>query len=267
MRLEEQLGTRLLNRTARSVTLTEEGAVFYEYCRQILSDLEEAEFALSKARSHPTGTLRIDLTVALARLHIVPELPRFAAQYPDLKLDITLNDRWVDLIEDGIDAVVRVGSGPDSRLILHPLATARYVVCAAPDYLARHGEPQTPEDLQHYNCVNFVLPQTGRAREWRFQRDRQEFRLSVDGSFSINHAEVVVEAAITGAGLIQVFNYLVGTAIAKGELKPVLEEYAPPGSPISVVYPQKRHLSAKVRAFVDFMSELMTQLRQQRIVE
>lgn len=267
LRLEEQLGTRLLNRTARSVTLTEDGTVFYEYCRQILSDLEEASLALSKSRSTPTGTLRIDLTVALGRLHIVPALPRFAAQYPDLKFDVTLGDRRVDLIEEGIDAVVRVGSGPDSRLIMHPLATARYLVCAEPGYLVRYGEPKIPEDLQQHNCLNLVLPQTGRIREWIFQSDSQEFRMSVDGSFRFNHAEALLEAAIAGAGLIQLYNFLVGPAIARGDLKPVLESYAPPGSPISVVYPQKRHLSAKVRAFVNFMSELMAQLRQQRIVE
>lgn len=267
LRLEEQLGTRLLNRTARSVTLTEDGTVFYEYCRQILSDLEEAELALSKSRSTPTGTLRIDLTVALGRLHIVPALPRFAAQYPDLKFDVTLGDRRVDLIEEGIDAVVRVGSGPDSRLIMQPLATARYLVCAEPGYLVRYGEPKIPEDLQQHNCLNLVLPQTGRVRDWVFQRDGQTFRLPVEGSFRFNHAEALVEAAIAGAGLIQLFNYLVSPAISRGLLKPVLEHYAPPGSPISVIYPQKRHLSAKVRAFVDFMSDLMAGLRQQQIVE
>ena len=125
LRLEEHLGTRLLNRTARSGTLTEDGAVFYEYCRQILSNLEEAELALGKSSSTPVGTLRIDLTVALGRIHIVPALPRLAAQYPDLKFDLTFSDRRVDLVEEGIDAVVRVGSGPDSRLIKCPLDTAR----------------------------------------------------------------------------------------------------------------------------------------------
>jgi LysR family transcriptional regulator for bpeEF and oprC len=150
---------------------------------------------------------------------------------------------------------------------MRPLATARYLVCAAPSYLARYGKLITPEDLQQHSCLNLVLPQTGRVREWIFQSDRQEFRLSVDGSFRFNHAEALLEAAIAGAGLIQLYNFLVCPAIARGDLKPVLESYAPLGSPISVVYPQKRHLSAKVRAFVNFMSELMAQLRQQRIVE
>jgi len=267
LRLEEDLGIRLLNRTTRSVTLTDDGAAFYERCRQILSELEEAELELGKARSMPTGKLRLDLTIELGRLHIVPALPSFIAKYPELKLDVSLNNRMVDLIEEGIDAVVRIGTGPDSRLIMHRLATARFIVCAAPAYLARHTEPETPEDLRHHNCINFVSPQTGRVFEWLFQRDGQEFRLPVDGNFRLNHGEALLDAAIGGAGLVQVYNYIAGAALTRGELKPVLEGYAAPGTAIAVVYPQKRHLSAKIRAFFDFMSELMGKLRRERIVE
>lgn len=265
LRLEERLGTRLFNRTTRSITLTEDGAAFYERCRQIISDIEEAELELSKARTQPKGTLRIDLTMALGRMHIVPALPKFAAQYPDLKLDVSLNDRIVDIIEEGIDAVVRVGTGPDSRLIMHRVATARFIVCAAPSYLERYGEPEIPEDLKQHNCVNFIYPQTGRDYEWLFQRDGIEFRLPVEGTIRIDHAEALLDAAIGGAGLVQVYNYIASAAIERGQLKPVLESYAAKGSAIAVIYPQKRHLSAKVRAFVDFMSELMTQLRQERM--
>jgi len=267
-RLEERLGTRLFNRTTRRITLTEDGAEFYERCRQILDEIAEAELALSKARSTPTGTLRISLAMAIARLHIVPALTSFTERYPDLKLDISLSDGMVDLIESGIDAVVRVGEGPDSRLIMRRLAMARYVICAAPSYLARYGEPQTPEELESHNCINFVSPRTGRAFEWFFQRDGEEFSLPIEGRLRFDHAEAQLAAAIGGAGIIQVHNYIAGAAIANGELKPVLKHFAPTtGSPIAVVYPQKRHLSAKVLAFVDFMSELMAQLRQQQIVE
>jgi LysR family transcriptional regulator for bpeEF and oprC len=266
-RLEENLDIRLLNRTTRNITLTDDGAVFYERCRQILRELEEAELELGKSRSDPTGTLRIDLTIELGRLHVIPALPRFIAQYPALKLDVTFNNRMVDLIEEGIDAVVRIGSGPDSRLIMHSLATARYIVCASPSYLMRYGEPKTPEDLLNYNCITFVSPQTGRIFEWLFQRDGQEFRLPIDGNLRLSHGEALLDVAIRGIGLVQIHNYIAGEAISQGKLKPVLESYAVSGTPISVVYPQKRHLSAKVRAFVDFMSELMAQLRQDNIVE
>lgn len=267
LRLEESVGTRLFNRTTRAITLTEDGAAFYERCQQILDELEEAELELGRARSTPTGTLRINLTTPLGRLHIVPVLPLFAAKYPNLKLDVSLTDRMVDLIEEGIDAVVRIGSGPDSRLIVRGLATARLVVCASPTYLARHGEPKTPEDLKHHNCVSFVSSRTGRAVEWLFQRDGQKFNLVVDGNLRLDHCEALLDVALRGAGLVQVYNYMAARAIVLGEVKPVLESYVAPGSSISVLYPQKRHLSAKVCAFVDFISDLMTQLKQQRIVD
>jgi LysR family transcriptional regulator for bpeEF and oprC len=266
-RLEEHLEIRLFNRTTRSLSLTEDGAAFYDRCRQILNELEEAEHEVSKSRSMPTGTLRLDFTIELGRLHIIPALPSFITQYPDLKLDVTFSNRMVDLIEEGIDAVVRIGSGPDSRLIMHRLATARLIVCAAPNYLIRYGEPKIPEDLISHNCMTFVSPHTGRVFEWLFQRDGIEFQLPVDGNLRLSHGEALLDVGIKGVGLVQVHNYIAGEAIAIGKLKPVLESYATLGSAISVVYPQKRHLSAKVRAFVDFMSELMTQLRQDNIVE
>lgn len=236
-RLEEHLDIRLLNRTTRSITLTDDGAAFYERCCQILSELEEAELELSRASSTPTGTLRIDLTAALGRLHIVPTLPKFAAKYPNLKLDVSLTERMVDLIEEGIDAVVRIGSGPDSRLIMHSLATARFVVCASPAYLARYGEPETPEDLKHHNCLSFVSSRTGRAVEWLFQHNEQEFNLSLDGNLRLDCGEALLDVALSGAGIVQVFNYIAGGAIAQGKLKPVLEAYAAPGSAIAVIYP------------------------------
>jgi LysR family transcriptional regulator for bpeEF and oprC len=281
-RLEEELGIRLLNRTTRSVTLTDDGAAFYARCRQILDELEEAEQELLRTRYQPTGTLRIDLTMALGRMHIVGALPLLTAKYPELKLDVSLSDRFVDLIEEGIDAVVRLGIGTDSRLIMHRVATARFVVCASPDYFKRHGIPKTPQDLKQHNCINFVYPQTRRVFEWRFQHGSlhtpgnprnalphqgEQFEMPVEGSLRFDHAESLLEAAIAGAGIVQVLNYVAGRAIAGGELQPILEDYAAPGEPISVIYPQKRHLSAKVRAFIDFMVDLMGQLRLEKIVE
>ncbi len=266
-RLEEHLEIRLFNRTTRSLSLTEDGAAFYDRTRQILSDLEEAEHELSKSRSTPTGTLRLDLTIELGRLHIIPALPKFITKHPGLKLDVTFSNRMVDLIEEGIDAVVRIGSGPDSRLIMHRLATARLIVCAAPTYLTRYGEPEIPEDLINHNCMTFVSPHTGRIFEWSFQRCGQKFHLPIDGNLRLSHGEALLDVALKGVGLVQLHNYIAGEAIAQGKLKPVLESYAISGAPISVVYPQKRHLSAKVRAFVDFMTELMTQLRQDNIVD
>ena len=266
-RLEDRLSTRLLSRTTRSLSLTDEGARFYDAGRQILSDLEEAELSLSRAQSTPSGVLRINLIPSMGRMHIVPALPALAAQYPDLELEISLSDRRVDLIEDGIDAVVRVGLSPDSNLIMQSLGTAREVVCASPQYLDKWGIPQTPEDLQQHQCINHVVPQTGRVREWRFQQQGKLFTLNVSGRFTIDHAETATAAAIAGAGIIQLYNFVVGEAIAAGQLVPLLADYAPPGVPIAVIYAQKRYLSAKVNVFVAFMQELMEQLRRHCIVE
>lgn len=265
--LEESLGTRLFNRTTRKITLTEEGLAFYEHCDRILVELEEAELELSRSRSHPSGTLRLDLNMSLGRLHVVPALPQLLKSYPDLKLDVSLSDRTVNLVESGIDAVVRVGSIPDSRLMMRRLATVRFVVCAAPEYLDLYGIPKTPQDLLQHNCINFVYPQTRRVFEWIFLVEKQTWRLPVKGNLNLDNAEAHVEAAIAGAGIIQELKFIVAPAITQGKLVPILEAYAPEGEPITVLYPQKRYLSAKVRVFLDFMQELMVKLKDNDIVE
>lgn len=223
--------------------------------------------ALSNARTTPVGTLRLDLTVAFGRLHIAPALPKLALTYPDLNFEINFNDRHTDLIEEGLDAVVRLGNSPDSQLIMHPLATARLIVCAAPNYLSLYGEPKILSDLQYHQCLNFVMPQTGRVRDWIFQQNGQKVEIPVRGRFCFNHPEALVETAIAGGGLIQLYNFLVRPAIARAYLKPVLEAFAPPGSPIAILYPQKRYIPAKLRVFIEFMDELTAQLQQQEIVE
>lgn len=265
--LEESLGTRLFNRTTRKITLTEEGLAFYERCDRILAELEEAELELSRLRSHPEGTLRLDLNMSLGRLHIVPALPQLLKSYRDLKLDVSLNDRTVNLVESEIDAVVRVGSIPDSSLMMRRLATVRYVVCAAPEYLNRYGIPQTPQDLLQHNCLNFIYPQTRRVFEWIFCVREQTLRLPVKGNLNLDHAEAHVEAAIAGIGIIQELKFIVAPAITQGKLVPILEAYVPEGEPITVLYTQKRYLSAKVRVFLDFMQELMAKLKDNDIVE
>ncbi|MEL6470533.1 MAG: LysR family transcriptional regulator [Cyanobacteria bacterium J06623_4] len=265
-RLEDRLDTRLLNRTTRSLSLTDDGARFYDSGRQILSDLEEAELSLSCARSTPSGVLRISLIPSMARMHIIPALPDFMAQYPELKLEISLSDRRINLVEDGIDAVVRVGMSPDSNLIMQTIGIARDIVCASPSYLKQHGMPKTPEDLRQHLCINHVIPQTGRVRDWRFQKAGDTFTVDVSGGVTIDHAETAMAAAIADVGIIQLYNFVVGEALSKGQLVPLLEDYAPSGVPIAVVYAQRRYLSAKVSAFVDFMKQLAQRLKQADIV-
>ena len=265
--LEESLGTRLFNRTTRKITLTEEGLAFYKHCDRLMSELESAELELSRSQTHPTGTLRLDLNLSLGKLYIVPALPQLLESYPNLKLDVSLSDRTVDLVESGIDAVVRVGAILDSRLIMRRLATVSFIVCASPEYLDLYGTPQTPSDLLQHNCINFVYPQTRQIFEWIFKVERQTLRIPVKGNFNVDNAEAHVAAAIAGAGIIQELKYIVAPAIEQGKLVPILKDYAPEGEPITVLYVQKRYLPAKVRVFLDFMQQLIAKLKESNIVE
>lgn len=261
--LEQRLGTRLFDRTTRKVMLTDDGKIFYEYCQQILGDLEEAELALSKSQTTPRGTLRLNLTVAFGKRYIVPALPKLADRYPDLDFEVHLSARYTDLIEERIDASVRVGHSPDSQLIIYPLAQAQLMVCATPDYWQRYGKPETLEDLEQHNCLNFIVPNTNRVRHWTFESDGEKIRLPFTGNFSFSNPEAMLETALAGIGVVQLYNFLVYPAIAKGLLEPVLEIYAPPAVPLSIIYPQKRHLSAKVRVFVEFMQNIVADLKYQ----
>jgi LysR family transcriptional regulator, regulator for bpeEF and oprC len=265
-RLEERLGIRLFHRTTRSLSLTPDGTVYFERGLRILADLDDVELELSQTQSMPKGILRVDLSTAFGRIHIAPALAEFVSQYPELQVKVSLSDRIIDLIEEGIDVAVRVGSSPESRLIAYPLAKAPFVVCAAPSYLKQYGEPQTPEDLTQHNCINFIYPKSGRFFEWQFQHDGIAFEVLTSGNLAFDSTEAVLEAAIAGAGLIQVHDYIAGAAIEQGKLVPLLESYKAEGKPISVVYPQKRHLSIKVRVFVEFVQRLMVRLKQQRLV-
>jgi LysR family transcriptional regulator, regulator for bpeEF and oprC len=268
LRLEDDLGIRLLQRTTRSLTLTEDGTRYYDRCQQILDELEEADLEIQQTQSKPTGTLRLDLSTTLGKMHIAPVLPRFAAQYPELTLNVSFSDRMVDLIDEGIDATVRVGMGSDSRLIMRNLGVMRFVTCASPQYLTSKGTPKTPENLVAHRCVNFIYPQTRREFDWKFEQNGKPLNLSLKSHLQFDDAEVVLNAAIQGAGMIQLPQYIVAGAIARGDLQPVLSDYrAQTGLPIAIVYPQKRHLSAKVRVFVEFMIELTAGLKQIGVVD
>lgn len=267
-RLEDDLGIRLLQRTTRHLTLTEDGARFYDRCQQILAELEEAELEVKQSTVMPTGTLRLDLSVALGKMYITPRLPQLSNKYPDLKLNVSFSDRMVDLIEEGIDATIRVGAGKDNRFVVHPLATTQLVTCAAPAYLQRAGIPKTPQDLKNHRCVNFIYPQTRQEFEWKFQQAGQIVAMSVPSYLQFDDAEAVLEAGIQETGIIQAVRYIVAGAIARGELQPILNDYAPKlETPIAVIYPQRRYLSAKIRVFLEFMTDLVTHLKQDGLLD
>jgi LysR family transcriptional regulator, regulator for bpeEF and oprC len=252
-RLENQLGVRLIARTTRHVGLTEDGAAYFERCRGVLAELEEAELVLRETRLKPVGRLRIDMPVSFGRLKVVPLLGAFQARYPELKLALSFADRYIDLIEEGIDVSVRFGALPDSTLIARRLTQTQFRVVGAPSYFARHGRPKTPAELAAHNCLAFTLRDARFAREWRFAHDGAESTVSPKGDMSFSDGAGMCDAARAGYGLAQIHDYYLDDDLKSGRLKPVLDKFRPKIDPISLVYPQTRHLSPKVRAFIDFM--------------
>jgi len=253
-RLEERLGARLLNRTTRRLSLTEVGQVFYTSSQQGLREIEEAESEVSKLQSSPRGVLRLNAPMSFGILHISPALPDFLNQYPELSIDMSLDDRRVDLVEEGFDLAIRIGELPDSSLVARRLGPCRHVVCGAPDYFKNHGVPQTPDDLRHHNAISYKYQDT--PSEWHFiSPNKSVVHVPVSGSIQINNSLGLREALLHGAGITLTPTFIAGPDIKSGKLQAVLTDYEVMEFSIYAVYPQRRHLSPKVKAFVEFMSE------------
>jgi DNA-binding transcriptional LysR family regulator len=254
-RLEERLGARLLNRTTRRLSLTEVGAAFYERCARIVAEAEEAELAVSRLTEIPRGTLRANVPVDFGVRYLAPLLPSFMAANPELRIDIGFNDRFVDLVDEGLDLAVRIGRLPDSSLIARKLAEARSVICAAPEYWNRHGRPSHPSELAHHNCFGYSYLATG--NEWRLEGPEGEVAVRVAGSLTANNGDVLRQAAVAGLGVVATPVFMACDDLRSGRLEPVLRDYAQPTRGIYAVYPHSRHLSAKVRAFVDYLADAL----------
>ena len=259
-RLEERLGARLLNRTTRSLSLTDLGGGFYERCREALSQLDHAENEVSESRGIPRGRLRVDVPNSLGRRIIVPALPRFIAQYPELSVQMSMNDRVIDLVQEGIDAGLRVGSLSDSSLIARRVGMMRGMTCASPEFIERAGEPRTPEDLNPGHCIAMFRLGANTIREWIFRKDKESRTVTPAAPLSFSDPEAAVAAAISGAGFVRTLYFTVEAQIAAGLLVPVLEDWNEGAWwPVSVIYPQHRQPTAKIRAFIDFVSGLFPQ--------
>ena len=254
--LEAFLGVRLMHRTTRRLSLTPDGAAYYERCVRILADVEETETSLQNGNKKPHGKLRIDMPGSIGRTLVIPALCEFHAKYPDIDLQLGLSDRPVDLLQEGVDCVIRVGALQDSSLVARRIGLFEGVTCAAPSYLERMGEPTTLDDLNQHRAVNYFSSRTGRVIDWSFLVDGKEVEVKMNGLVSVNDADAYLTCALEGFGLIQLARFMVLPHLRTGALKEVLLDWKPLPMPISVVYPHSRHLSPKVRVFVDWIAEV-----------
>jgi DNA-binding transcriptional LysR family regulator len=253
--LEERLGVRLLNRTTRKVSLTEAGRAYHERCKRLLADLEETEQAVSDMHAAPRGELHINATPTFGILQLAPAMADFTTRFPEISVELMLSEHTVDLVEEGFDVAVRVGELPDSSLIARQLAPCHMVVCGAPSYFEKHGKPRTPADLTTHNCLTVTGTGLPYYRAWHLMAaDGTTLNISPMGNLRTNSGAVLIVAAIAGHGLACLPTYLVGDALHSGRLVTVLDDYMAPPLPLRALYPHNRYLSAKVRAFVDFLA-------------
>jgi DNA-binding transcriptional LysR family regulator len=252
--LEAELGVRLLQRTTRSLTLTEEGRSYHAEVTRILADIEVANAAVTQSKVAPRGRLRVSAPMSFGILHLAPILPRFLARFPEVELDLSLNDRYVDLIDEGFDLSIRVGRLAESSLVARRLAPFRMILCASPDYLSRHGTPKAPEELKQHQCLCYST--NSLTPEWRLQKpDGSPWPLQIAGHLHANNGDVLRVAAIEGAGIAYLPSFIVGADLQAATLVSLMPDFVPQDAAIYAVYPNSRHLSPKVRAFIDFMLE------------
>jgi DNA-binding transcriptional LysR family regulator len=248
--LENRLGARLLQRTTRSVTLTDAGTRYLERARRILADVEEAETAIEGERTRPSGRLVVSAPIGFGRLHVSPIMSAYLKRYREVSGELRLSDRMINLVEDGVDLAVRIGHLPDSTLVARQVGEMPRIVVASSAYLKARGEPKTPQAIASHDTIQF-----GATPEWRFASDGRELRVTSAPRFITNSADAAIRYAEAGGGLAGVMAYQAADAIARGRLKIVLAKFQPPALPIHIVYPTSRLLSAKVRAFIDLVIE------------
>jgi LysR family transcriptional regulator for bpeEF and oprC len=254
--LEKTLEVKLLHRTTRQVSVTTDGAAYYERCLRILADVREAEESLSRNRANPGGRLRVDVATAIANDIIIPALPDFFARYPGIALELGCGDRPVDLIEEGVDCAIRGGALPESSLIARRIGVVHFVTCATPAYLDLHGRPGHPSELASHRCVNYFSSKTGKIHDWDFTRGGEKVTIAVPASLALNDTTAYVSAGLAGIGIMQMAGFSMDAHLASGRLELLLEDWVSAPLPVHVVYPHNRHLSAKVRVFVEWVADL-----------
>lgn len=256
-KLEATLGVKLLNRTTRRVTVTPDGAAYYPRAAAILAEVREAEEALSQRTAAPHGRVRVDAPTLIARSVIVPALPRFFSRYPDIELALACNERHFDLVAEGIDCALWIGDADGPNLVARRVGFLYFATCAAPAYIAAHGLPTHPSELARHRCLNHFAPATGQTVEWVFSKDGERVQALFPGHLALEDENSYVSAAEAGLGIAQMPAFVVKDAMERGALDLVLADWLPEPSPLHVVYPQSRHLSRRVRVFVEWLTALI----------
>jgi len=257
--LESSLAVKLLNRTTRRISVTTDGAAYYERCLGILAEVRDAEEALSAAQASPSGRLRVDVSTGLGRHIVLPALPAFLERYPGIQIEVGCSDRPVDLIEEGVDCAIRGGALPDSTLIARRVGALHFATCAAPSYIAAHGRPAHPHDLLDHRCINFFSAKSGRMFEWDFEKDGERVRMKVPGRVAVNDSDAYLAACLAGMGIAQLPLFAICPYLRAGQMELLLQNWDVDPLPLHVVYPHNRHLSAKVRVFVEWVTELFAE--------
>jgi DNA-binding transcriptional LysR family regulator len=252
--VEQHLGARLLQRTTRKVSLTMEGEIYLERCVRLLNELDDMNGLFS---GPGPGTIRVDMPERLARTQIIPRLPEFLQAYPDIKVRIGARDRFVDLVGEGIDCAIRVGKLRDSSLIARRVGELEQINIGSRAYIAQHGMPQTPHDMKNHLAVNFFSSQTGRDMEWEYVQDGQEHVVAMRSVVSVSSTEAYTASCLAGLGLIQAPRLGLEEMLASGELSEVLPAWRAAPLPVSIVYAHNRHLSGRVRVFVDWAASVL----------
>ncbi len=260
--LERELGVPLLARTTRSLSLTHDGQSFHARCVRILEELGEARDALARVRKKPSGVIRVDAPLALGRKVLAPRLPEFLARYPEIKVELTLRDQFIDPFVEGSDVLLRIGARGESTLIARRLGESQLVVCGSPAYLRRHGTPKTPQDLGRHECLGYL--REGRPTSWRLVATGETVDVDVTGRCHANDADVLLTSALAGQGLAMLFDFLAAEGLERGALVRVLSPFASAPWPIHALYPKNRHLVPKVGVFLDFLEELFGKSRGRR---
>ncbi|MFT9088014.1 MAG: LysR family transcriptional regulator [Acetobacter okinawensis] len=259
--LEARVGARLLVRTTRSVTPTPDGHAFYEHCVRLVADMDEAEDLFRRERGHVQGVLRVSLPARVGRLIVAPALPDFVEAHPGIRLELGVTDRPVNLVEEGLDCVLRVGSLHDSGLVARRMGWMTLLNVASPAYLARQGTPHTPADLVRdgHVAVRYMSPANGRVEAWEWEEAGQLHTLDLPGPVTVNSSETQIACCLAGLGLIQVPAYDVRGLVQSGQLCPVLPQWCAPAMPVALLYPHRRHLSSRLQAFAHWLAGLMAE--------